>query len=150
MSTINKWGKKVNEPVWEGDLHEDEVSAPPPPVGLPNRIWAVGFKVWVELREHPTPPVVKRSSISKSTPTKRKTPVYDAGGWHTGYNEEEVMLAQKIVQLQFVGGSVVATLRRDTFIMRTGIGLKEGEVREVPIELAQPIIDNDWTKKVKS
>lgn len=148
MASMNNW-EKGRRVYFEGDTESAVGRLQSRPVSGPDKIWVVGYKEWAELRESVGPPQANKTSVTRVTPIKRKDPVYLDGGYFSGtYKTVTEQHKTTIVQISFEGGEVVATLKRTSFTQRTGIPLKEGEVKEVPAELAKPIIDNDWTKKV--
>lgn len=114
------------------------------------KIWAVGMKEWVELRESKDPPKCKISSGKTSSHKEVQSfPVYDENGRWTGRRVKKTIRAELTMKMTtFEGGKVKATLKRRSFMDRTNISLKEGDIKEVPPDLAKILIADDWSQKI--
>ncbi len=117
---------------------------------MSSKIWAVGMRDWVELRESKDAPRPKVSSAKKSLEKETiRIPIYDDRGMWTGRRETKTTASSLVMKMvTFDGGKVKATLKRRSFTERTGIPLREGDVREVPPDLANILIADDWSQKI--
>lgn len=113
------------------------------------KIWAVGLKEWVQLRESKEAPRAIPTEASRPSVEVSRTPIYSPSGAWTGRMKSRKVKKEFTIKIvAFEGGKVKATLKRRSFTEKTGISIKEGDVREVPPSIANVLIADDWSQKI--
>lgn len=101
-----------------------------------RRFWAVGFKGWVELRAHPTPPKAIRSVLEYEK-MGRGQPVFDEHGYY--HFEPTGPYKREIRTTVYDGGQVIRTVSTNKFYRLTKKHVGCGMMVEVTPAMAAAV-----------